>query len=142
MLQKHTTASLVFIAAFFLADCIQGQRVGRFDAQVKILSSPERTAFGTARALRTRMRHMGKKRAVFGGELDFTTPYFLHASKLNSDSFFILLISLICGFHLLNRLKCTSMPFHVILVTFIGRENERLDWQISRAIYHLDLRML
>lgn len=82
MLQKHTTsASLVFVAVFFVADCIQGQHAARFDAQVKILSSPERTAFGTARALRTRMRHMGKKRAVFGGELDFTTPYFLHASK-------------------------------------------------------------
>lgn len=51
----------------------------RFDVQVKILRPPE--SHGFKKALRTKIRKFRRK-VKFGGNLDFTTPYFLNASEL------------------------------------------------------------
>jgi len=78
----HNLAQLLFVgfALLFINDCNSGKlKETRFDVQVKILRSPERTSYSFKKALRTKIRKLNR-RARFGGELDFTTPYFLHAN--------------------------------------------------------------
>eukprot|EP00795_Rhopilema_esculentum_P013902 gene13902-4851_t len=70
----------VFFILVLLVDHNIGQRINiRYEAQVKILSETERASLGTAKALRTQIRK-NRRRAKFGGELDFTTEYFLRAN--------------------------------------------------------------
>ena len=79
--QKVAQLTVVVLALLFIKDCNAARlKETRFDVQVEILRSPERSSQTFKKALRTKIRKL-KRRTRFGGDLDFTTPYFLHASK-------------------------------------------------------------
>ena len=79
----YSVTQLVFVAfaLLLIRECSFWQlNRTRFDVQVKIFRSPEKTVQEFRKALRSKIRKF-KRKAKFGGDLDFTTPYYLHSGK-------------------------------------------------------------
>ncbi len=82
-------ASRISRAAFALAififttDCCYGRKRDSKsrDAEVEILSSLKGNVFGRTRELKAKLRQL-RRRARFGGELDFTDGFYLQAGWL------------------------------------------------------------
>lgn len=77
----YSVTQLVFVAfaLLLIRECSFWQlNRTRFDVQVKIFRSPEKTVQEFRKALRSKIRKF-KRKAKFGGDLDFTTPYYLHS---------------------------------------------------------------